>query len=421
MPSSNRGLSVSSASRPAAASPPRLQFVNAARGYAILGVILLHCTNQMNGKLPPLAFLLGLTGQFGVQLFFVASAFTMLHSANQRAGSERYPLASFYLRRYFRIAPLYYAGIPLYYVIRCIADQTLWPQSYSWQMVAANLVFIHGWIPGLNNLLVPGGWSISAEFSFYMVFPFLLRWARSFGYSVAGAALSAGAAGFIYAFVTGPIEPGNGGFGHFHFASQLPVFFLGFCAHSVWLRRQEAQNNSLVDGQNSRHADVRIQCALLTITALALVIAGVLMFSADLAVGVIPALGGFGCLLFFFALMREGEVVAGRGGILVNRYVERIGELSYSLYLTHFVGALWLCPALLDRVLPGPAEGYGYFLTYCTANFIGTLALALGLSLLTQRFIEQPGIEWGRKLIRRFNAKPETQTAANVLSETSPV
>ena len=54
----------------------RLRFLDIARGLAVLGVIAVHTVQQFPTNVRPLDWWLGL-GQFGVQLFFVISAYTM--------------------------------------------------------------------------------------------------------------------------------------------------------------------------------------------------------------------------------------------------------------------------------------------------------------------------------------------------------
>lgn len=59
-----------------------LTYLDALRGLAVLGVILVHCTliTNQTGKF----LVLGFAGQRGVQLFYVISAFTIFHSLSIR-------------------------------------------------------------------------------------------------------------------------------------------------------------------------------------------------------------------------------------------------------------------------------------------------------------------------------------------------
>ena len=87
----------------------KFEYIDLLRGLAILGVIAVHSQEQI-----PTLFQLTSSifnyGQLGVQLFFVASALTLCLSMTER--KEATPV-NFYIRRFFRIAPLYYFGIVL--------------------------------------------------------------------------------------------------------------------------------------------------------------------------------------------------------------------------------------------------------------------------------------------------------------------
>ena len=91
--------------------PTKYAWIDALRGFAILGVLAHHSFQYVRGMSGPAKFLGGF-GKMGVQLFFVASAITLCLSTAKRA--ERHPVLSFYVRRYFRIAPLYYLAIIFY-------------------------------------------------------------------------------------------------------------------------------------------------------------------------------------------------------------------------------------------------------------------------------------------------------------------
>src|SRR5579864_4198724 len=84
----------------------RYGYIDAVRGYAILLVMAVH-TSQVFSNLPaPIAMVLA-QGARGVQLFFVASALTLCMSWTARDES----IGSFYARRFFRIAPMFWLAI----------------------------------------------------------------------------------------------------------------------------------------------------------------------------------------------------------------------------------------------------------------------------------------------------------------------
>jgi peptidoglycan/LPS O-acetylase OafA/YrhL len=98
---------------------------------------------------------------FGVPLFFIISAISLTISFEERKESK----LKFYIRRFFRIAPMYYFAIVLYNY-----------NNYNLEIfsILSNIFFIHGFYPLGNNNVVPGGWSIATEMTFYVIFPFIL-------------------------------------------------------------------------------------------------------------------------------------------------------------------------------------------------------------------------------------------------------
>jgi hypothetical protein len=74
----------------------RVDYLDALRGIAILGVILVHSVilSHQGGLLG----MVGLTGQRGVQLFYMVSAFTLFMSLDSRH-TEQFQWSNFFIRR----------------------------------------------------------------------------------------------------------------------------------------------------------------------------------------------------------------------------------------------------------------------------------------------------------------------------------
>jgi peptidoglycan/LPS O-acetylase OafA/YrhL len=150
-------------------------YIDVLRGIAILGVIAVHSSEQNIEGVSKLFSMIFKYGQLGVQLFFVASAITLCLSISGRNEGSTY---NFYIRRLFRIAPLYYLGIALYLswgtlkVYMTTGQFSVTPQ-YNILGVLTNVFFVHGFYPPANNNIVPGGWSIATEMTFYLLFPYL--------------------------------------------------------------------------------------------------------------------------------------------------------------------------------------------------------------------------------------------------------
>ena len=92
-----------------------LRYIDALRGLAIIGVVISHCSLYGSNILYPSFFSSILAnGARGVQLFYIASAFTLFLSLHNRYNKEEKAFKNFFIRRFFRIAPLYYIGVCYY-------------------------------------------------------------------------------------------------------------------------------------------------------------------------------------------------------------------------------------------------------------------------------------------------------------------
>ncbi|OAB48438.1 acyltransferase family protein [Paenibacillus antarcticus] len=107
-------------------------------------------------------------GGRGVQLFFILSSLTLFLSLDHRSklgDSSR----DFYIRRFFRIAPMFYIGLLFYPFFMNLKDISI-------GNIFGTLSFIgNGFSPYWINSLVPGGWSITVEMTFYLFVPLLFR------------------------------------------------------------------------------------------------------------------------------------------------------------------------------------------------------------------------------------------------------
>src|SRR3954465_10022133 len=81
----------------------RLQFLGAPRGIAAFAVILQHAGQPLSTGYSAFAFSMFDLGNFGVMLFFLCSGFIIPISL-ERQGSLR----RFWIRRFFRLFPLYW-------------------------------------------------------------------------------------------------------------------------------------------------------------------------------------------------------------------------------------------------------------------------------------------------------------------------
>ena len=363
-----------------AVQPQKLEYVDALRGLAILGVIAVHSLLMFGSTqhLPALFVNLVSNGAWGVRLFFIASAFTLFLSLHGRHKAERRPVLNFYLRRFFRIAPLYYLGILGYSAWAYFIGRTLYPPSKT----LTEALFLHGLTPSGMNSIVPGGWSITVEMMFYLLVPLLARAITSLNRAVwflLGTVLLHAALSWLFHRhpLTTDVDAWNL-FLAWYLPKQLTVFALGFIFYFLTRYPLPIRPGAL------------LAAALLGILAFG---AKASLAQAPASFALLPEDLGMSAALMLFAWALSAYPFR----FFVNRFTRRIGELSFSLYLIHF-GVLYVLNwrGLIDFIAPTStvraAANYG-------VRFAVVLGISCALAYLLHRFIEVWGQQVGRRVV----------------------
>lgn len=364
------------------------QSIDALRGYAILMVIAMHVLGYVPGLVWPVKRLL-LLGANGVQLFFIASAVTLLMSWTRGQGqSLGLRTRRFLIHRFFRIAPLYFLAIVFYWFFESTPVS-----DFSLEKLLATVLFYNAWSPYLIPTVggwktVPGGWSISVEFMFYFAFPLLamtvttIRRALLFVVFAYGVLLCASVYGqHLYPEISDEARE------HFLFfwpPNQLIVFAIGFllyqsiksAAVQAWMRRSRLDANG---------ATAIFGLALLFIQFWSKENFSflVFLFPQHLMLSILFA----GWALFM--ILKPARLAAP--GIVV-----RVGKMSFSIYLIHFA-ALAVMDALLIELWPFAATGVASVL-YAGTLFAAAALVSYHMARHTYRFIEVPFIRYGKSL-----------------------
>jgi peptidoglycan/LPS O-acetylase OafA/YrhL len=374
-------------------------FIDALRGYAVLLVITCH-TGGMFPNMPYPIKKLTNVGWHGVQLFFLISCVTLMMSwrSDQRKGIASAP--AFWARRFFRIAPMYYLAGAFYFYFEP-------PDSgFSLKQLLASLTFVNAWhptlIPTVPNswMVVPGGWSIGVEFTFYMLFPLMVSLVKGARSGVAFFLLSFVFAGVANSFAYNFLVPQYGdtatsNFVYFWLPNQLPIFALGTLLFFA------------IDHYRDSSAPVASclrRWPLLTVSlCVALFVAFAEMpdlFTAHFSVSplqLFPFLLAASLIFMVCAL----TLALNPNTILVNRGICMLGEVSFSAYILHFFVLHWLSkhvPFIDVQRTDYPAIGTLALL------WVMTLPCTFALSKITYELIERPMIKFGAKLIADLRA-----------------
>jgi exopolysaccharide production protein ExoZ len=186
-------MSPSTPSEPAPRSGGLLS-IQALRGFAVMGVVLMHIPLYLALRLNlPNVLPQFDVGAAGVDVFFVISGFVMVYASERlfaRPGATRI----FLLRRVARIVPMYWVAttILLAYLLWQYGDLSAATGGSSWGYVAASYLFfpyVRG--DGLDTPLLSVGWTLLYEAFFYLVFGLLIALPRRRSVAVIGAVLCA--------------------------------------------------------------------------------------------------------------------------------------------------------------------------------------------------------------------------------------
>jgi len=141
----------------------RVETLDWLRGLAALSIMVYHITGWFFLH-PDASHFLGKTGIYGVSVFFVLSGLSMAIVYN-RLLKTRMQMASFFVRRLFRILPL--LSITTLVTI-LISDQTVILSK-----IILNLTGLFGFFPE-TGYIATGAWSIGNEMVYYSLTPLII-------------------------------------------------------------------------------------------------------------------------------------------------------------------------------------------------------------------------------------------------------
>ena len=345
-------------------SGDRLHALDSLRGLAAIGVVFLHLLLVPKPNpviVSPIVSRLVMFGGTGVFLFFVISGFSlaMTMPSHDRA---RNPLLSYWMRRVFRIAPLFYAMI----VVSMLRDQWCFGWHASLTSLAANMTFLFNLLPGHQEGIVWASWTIGVEMLFYVLFPAIYRLSTvaQMGLAAAFTVLFEVVDGFAPAYFFRSV------------IGCLPLFVIGILAFKAysWLKDDPRR---------------KVLGIAITTAGLLMLFVCALTFGSGMNIHFREPIGlGYGALVVGCLLLRPR---------MLESRLTFFGAISYSLYLVH-APILYACSPLFRAITTALPDSLSYFV--CAVVAFG---VAVPVAWVVWLCLEKPADDFGRRLNRMIN------------------
>lgn len=336
------------------------------RGIAALLVVLYHAQPVLNRS-----YGLALdshAGVFGVDIFFVLSGFVMVIS---NPHPDPATTGRFLAQRFFRIVPLYWIATAAIIACFVIGFRPVGLHHLDPWMVVQSALFIPSSFPdGRHDLILTVGWTLMFELFFYaalaLTFPL-----RSIAKSVAVLAVL-----FAALAVAGRIAPPLPYLLEFFTAPIMLEFLYGAVLALAYARWPDAAPRWLAPA------------------GLFLMAAGfAIIIALDAARVPVPNKHDARFLLLGLpaALVVAGALAMERGRwVLRQSWLLELGAASYVLYLFHPL-VLQASVKLVRPLIPQAPVMAGLF----------ALLACLAAAFVVHRIIEQPLLDWTRRVMRR--------------------
>jgi peptidoglycan/LPS O-acetylase OafA/YrhL len=358
-------------------------FLDLFRGLAAFWVAAAHCMIWGKGPLPDF-----LDPKRAVDLFMVISGFLMVYTLDRIGDNPSLwsTWRAFYIRRFLRIAPLYYTALAAVMLLWPLVShgltnlQSLDPAKWAGNRVYGpqfqdfgpfsiflHLTFLFGLSPRYSFSTSLPDWSLSLEMQFYAVFPLLyLATRRRSMMLMVAVALGFGCFAFTHyydAAADARIVP------MFNEPSlllfNLPKFLVGMLLYNAGRRRSWPSAATAI-----------------VMFVIALRHYGITMW---LAASLVSALGA----CWYFRQPQWAMRITG------SKPVRFFSETSYAVYLFHGI----MLATIGGLILP---KGPG-FLLLLPAAVLGSAYL---LGWVANRTVERWGVDLGKRITGRRPAKP---------------
>ena len=356
--------------------PGRLNALTGLRAFAAINVVLFHFSNpQWFGIFAPVVN----AGYASVSFFILLSGYVLAYNYAARASRGELDRVRFWKARFTRLYPIYLLSLLLAWRNLPI-EYGLHAHWMFWLGMILTPLLLQGWVPEIATFLNTPAWTMSAEWFYYLIFPWLVRWKRPdralpIVRRLLGIWLLGMIPGTLY-FVLNPdglahVDRYSEGY-WLQALKDTPLPHLASFVFGMVLAG--------LDGLIPRDARMRLYLGLFGFAAI--------FFLLWLGPGIPYAIIHDGLLMPFF-----GCVVLGLAGqnwlsrVLGWRPLVFVGESSYCLYLLHF--NFWNLIHDMHVLEKLRLSRFDPWISY---------VLLIGLALAALHFVERPA----QRMLRRW-------------------
>ncbi|WP_454742058.1 acyltransferase family protein [Cupriavidus necator] len=363
----------------------RFESLQMLRGIAAVWVVAFHMQCNLDPHAAALPFSgsdLMRKGYLGVDLFFVISGFVIAWTALYKPGPHD-PPTQFLLKRLIRVAPPYWVAT-LVFAVLCD------PTSIGLGPIIRSLLFLPGapdTAPNYGNPVLLIGWSLNYEIYFYIAFAAILYFGRNLAFQVSYFTVTLILLPAILAggVSTNPEHLYKGISNKYVLLATNPII-LEFIFGMMLARLYRSLPGSLG----------RLYVWLTLLASIAIFATALILDEPHMSI----VFRGLPC-----AILVAGLLVAERYGLLpVSPQLSYLGEISYSIYLTHLF-VLLLVKAIYET---SPGQHYAQI-----AQYLITVAAVFALARIFYKYVESPILQFGKRLgnRRRGHSKPAAESA----------
>lgn len=301
-----------------------------------------------------------------VRMFFLLSGFALLCGYEKNLLNDEYSLRNFYIKRFFKIAPVFYLAMICQLLISYFFEHKV----YSIISVIMSATLVSGFLPVNQELIVWASWAVAIEYIFYLIFPVFVLINKNKYVLIVSFVVS-----LMITYNYNDLIGEGVANSHINILIYGSYFFMGgILYHAI----------PFIEKVKKKIKWNVIEIPFL-ITTIILGIVFSKLFNRDIG------------MLIAFSLTICGAIY-GYSRIIDNKITKFLGGISYSTYLLHMIVV-----QVLSRL--GVVQYITNFMPniYLSYIVVGTVILICTciVSYFTTRYVEHYWIERGKKYLKQ--------------------